>query len=70
MVLPASVPEMPSVKPNLSGYDHMPFRGAKAVKAALEAIGQDRSPDLWRVGVCASGLGRIQASVPGHLRLL
>jgi hypothetical protein len=46
MVLPASVPEMPSVKPNLSGYDHMPFRGAKAVKAALQAISRDRSPDV------------------------
>jgi hypothetical protein len=26
MVLPASVPEMPSAKLNLSGYDHMLFR--------------------------------------------
>jgi hypothetical protein len=26
MVLLASVPEMPSVKPNLSGYDHMLFK--------------------------------------------
>jgi len=30
MVLPASVPEMPSVKPNLSGYDHMLFREGEA----------------------------------------
>ncbi len=29
MVLPASVPEMPSVKPNLSGCDHMLFKEDK-----------------------------------------
>ncbi len=33
MVLAASVPEMPSVKPNLSGYDHMLFREGEACES-------------------------------------
>jgi hypothetical protein len=38
MILPASVPDMPLVKPNLSGYDHMLFREGESCEAGLQAI--------------------------------
>ena len=49
-VLPTSVPEMPSVKPDLSSTVTCSSGRGRPVKPVLQAISQDRSPELWQVG--------------------